>query len=279
MAPSSLDDIPSALIASVISYIDDPRSICSLQLTSARYRLLVVESRCWERLCGARWKLSSVSHPSDYKKEYQRRHQLDVSIQSCIDTLMVETTAREEVVRCVTTVMSYDRDSMDLSYTTYQAHRQPSPNEETPQSQTNREQLISLCLLRSVRCSIVFQDIMDLALKEDGPNLLEDYAIASSSMFYEVKNAPKETTSAWIRQQLDEIASTIKQRCPSEGLSAEETLNVINTVFFDEYGFTGNTENYYDFQNSMLHKVLERRTGIPMTLGKSLPSLASFPPL
>ena len=35
---------------------------------------------------------------------------------------------------------------------------------------------------------------------------------------------------------------------------------------FHELGFHGNTKDYYDPRNSYLHLVLERRTGIPITL-------------
>src|SRR5947207_2031741 len=35
---------------------------------------------------------------------------------------------------------------------------------------------------------------------------------------------------------------------------------------FHELGFHGNDKHYYDPQNSYLHLVLERRTGIPITL-------------
>src|SRR5438876_6111427 len=35
---------------------------------------------------------------------------------------------------------------------------------------------------------------------------------------------------------------------------------------FHEMGFHGNTRNYYDPANSYFHLVLERRTGIPITL-------------
>src|SRR5579859_954207 len=39
-----------------------------------------------------------------------------------------------------------------------------------------------------------------------------------------------------------------------------------NTYFFDELGFHGNAEDYYDPRNSYLNDVIERRTGIPITL-------------
>jgi len=37
-------------------------------------------------------------------------------------------------------------------------------------------------------------------------------------------------------------------------------------ALFNELGFRGNTADYYDPDNSFLHRVLDRRTGIPITL-------------
>jgi regulator of sirC expression with transglutaminase-like and TPR domain len=41
---------------------------------------------------------------------------------------------------------------------------------------------------------------------------------------------------------------------------------VLNKFIFEELGFTGNQTDYYDPRNSLLSEVLERRTGIPITL-------------
>jgi regulator of sirC expression with transglutaminase-like and TPR domain len=40
----------------------------------------------------------------------------------------------------------------------------------------------------------------------------------------------------------------------------------LNRFLFDEQGFSGNEQEYEDPRNSLLHEVLERRTGIPITL-------------
>ncbi len=40
----------------------------------------------------------------------------------------------------------------------------------------------------------------------------------------------------------------------------------LNQYLFEEQGFTGNRNEYYDPRNSLLHYVLEHRTGIPLTL-------------
>ena len=43
-------------------------------------------------------------------------------------------------------------------------------------------------------------------------------------------------------------------------------VEALNQYLFSELGFTGNATDYYDPRNSLLHRVLERRTGIPITL-------------
>jgi regulator of sirC expression with transglutaminase-like and TPR domain len=40
----------------------------------------------------------------------------------------------------------------------------------------------------------------------------------------------------------------------------------LNQFLFDELGFHGNARDYYDPRNSYLNEVLDRRTGIPLTL-------------
>lgn len=43
-------------------------------------------------------------------------------------------------------------------------------------------------------------------------------------------------------------------------------LRQLNRFLFDELGFSGDTQNYYDPRNSYMNEVLERRQGIPITL-------------
>ena len=44
------------------------------------------------------------------------------------------------------------------------------------------------------------------------------------------------------------------------------TLRRLHVYLFEEQGFRGNSEEYYDPRNSFLNDVLDRRTGIPITL-------------
>jgi hypothetical protein len=43
-------------------------------------------------------------------------------------------------------------------------------------------------------------------------------------------------------------------------------LDGLRARLFQELGFTGNTADYYDAENSFLNRVIERRLGIPLTL-------------
>jgi regulator of sirC expression with transglutaminase-like and TPR domain len=46
----------------------------------------------------------------------------------------------------------------------------------------------------------------------------------------------------------------------------ERAIMALNHYLFQEQGFRGNSERYYDARNSYLNEVLDRRTGIPITL-------------
>jgi len=48
--------------------------------------------------------------------------------------------------------------------------------------------------------------------------------------------------------------------------AAESRVIALNEFLFGELGFRGNAADYYDPRNSYLNEVIERRTGIPLTL-------------
>lgn len=56
--------------------------------------------------------------------------------------------------------------------------------------------------------------------------------------------------------RLDELAAAV----------SEPTLHGVLRLLFRDLGYRGNREDYYDTRNSLLHCVLARRTGIPITL-------------
>lgn len=64
---------------------------------------------------------------------------------------------------------------------------------------------------------------------------------------------------------LDSHASEFGERV-SKRTSGEEFIELLNTYLFEELGFHGNSDDYYNPANSCLNEVLVRRTGIPITL-------------
>lgn len=66
-------------------------------------------------------------------------------------------------------------------------------------------------------------------------------------------------------QQLDAMAEVLGDRLPAERYPLK-VIKTINQYLFDELGFYGNQDNYYDPKNSFLNDVLERKSGIPLTL-------------
>jgi regulator of sirC expression with transglutaminase-like and TPR domain len=65
--------------------------------------------------------------------------------------------------------------------------------------------------------------------------------------------------------QLDWLAARVEQMLP-ELPETQQVIAALNYVLFQEEGFTGNAEDYYDPRNSFLNEVLDRKIGIPITL-------------
>ena len=66
-------------------------------------------------------------------------------------------------------------------------------------------------------------------------------------------------------RQLDDLAAAVRPRLFPRA-SPEAAVTELAGYLFGECGFRGNQEEYYDPRNSYLNDVLERRTGIPISL-------------
>ncbi len=65
--------------------------------------------------------------------------------------------------------------------------------------------------------------------------------------------------------RIEELARRVKRLVPDLG-DPSESITALNQVLFEEEGFRGNGEDYYDPRNSFLNDVLDRKLGIPITL-------------
>ncbi len=68
-----------------------------------------------------------------------------------------------------------------------------------------------------------------------------------------------------VLMEIDALSERLRQRIPSDAAPLQR-LRYLNRYFFQELGFAGNVNDYYDARNSYLHEVLATRRGIPITL-------------
>jgi len=64
---------------------------------------------------------------------------------------------------------------------------------------------------------------------------------------------------------IDRLGINLRASLPQD-CGAETRVVALNRLLFEELGYTGNTRDYYDPRNSYLNEVIDRRTGIPITL-------------
>jgi len=65
--------------------------------------------------------------------------------------------------------------------------------------------------------------------------------------------------------QIDGLAERLQRRLHAD-VAPMQKLRLLNRYFFQELGFAGNVNDYYDACNSYLPEVLRSRRGIPITL-------------
>lgn len=75
------------------------------------------------------------------------------------------------------------------------------------------------------------------------------------------------------REELRALADGARDAIPGDAEIGTQ-VRALCTYVHDTCGFRGNTDNYYDPENSFLSTVLSRRTGIPITLALMYLSLA-----
>lgn len=64
---------------------------------------------------------------------------------------------------------------------------------------------------------------------------------------------------------VDGFAAQLMRRLAADA-SVIQKLRMLNHFFYDELGFAGNVNDYYDPNNSYLHRVIATRRGIPISL-------------
>ena len=97
-----------------------------------------------------------------------------------------------------------------------------------------------------------------LVAEDDGLPLLEAAIAIAHDDFPELDGQA-------VLAEVDTLAARLKTRLPGDAAPMQR-LRLLNRFFFQELGFAGNVNDYYDAANSYVHRVLQTRRGIPITL-------------
>jgi regulator of sirC expression with transglutaminase-like and TPR domain len=88
--------------------------------------------------------------------------------------------------------------------------------------------------------------------------------LAEASLLIACEEYPDLDVPAYLAR-LDEMGAALRARLAREP-RPERAVMALNRYLFQEEGFRGNAAEYYDPRNSYLNEVLDRRTGIPISL-------------
>ena len=92
----------------------------------------------------------------------------------------------------------------------------------------------------------------------------EQINLAEGALLIAAEEYPRLDIGLYV-EKLDRIEDLVRERAVPAHNSLD-VLSAINTTLFDDLGFRGNAQSYYDPRNSFLNEVIDRRVGIPITL-------------
>ncbi len=101
----------------------------------------------------------------------------------------------------------------------------------------------------------------------------ESFALLEAAVSVAQDEYPQLDAQA-VLSQVDALAERLKRRVPADAVVLQK-LRFLNRYFFQDLGFAGNINNYYDPRNSYLNEVLALRRGIPITLALIYTELAT----
>ena len=78
-----------------------------------------------------------------------------------------------------------------------------------------------------------------------------------------------ETQVTWVKQELQRLTQAAELALVHES-NEQQRFESFLRLFYHEWGFQGDKEAYFDSANAFVDKVLERRKGIPVSLGAVL---------
>jgi regulator of sirC expression with transglutaminase-like and TPR domain len=131
--------------------------------------------------------------------------------------------------------------------------------EEAAEGVDPRIRIRSRHAISRIRLDLLERQFQGLALRDDASFDLEEALCVVARIEYPTLQRSE------IAKELDKIAEAIRPLI-LEAQSPRDEILAINSHVFDELGLRGNTSAHYDPDNNFINKVLENKTGIPISL-------------
>jgi len=92
----------------------------------------------------------------------------------------------------------------------------------------------------------------------------EEINLAEAALLIAAEEYPRLDVALYL-DKLDRIGDVARERA-RDAIDIYDNISAVNATLFEELGFRGNSKSYYDPRNSFLNEVIDRRTGIPITM-------------
>jgi regulator of sirC expression with transglutaminase-like and TPR domain len=109
----------------------------------------------------------------------------------------------------------------------------------------------------------------EACLEEERINLAKTTLLLAKCVEY-----PNLIVDEYLRE-IAQMGAEIESRLGGVNNDPLSLMDIINNYLFVEQGFYGNEDDYYDPRNSFLNDVMDRKTGIPITMSTLYIELAS----
>lgn len=112
--------------------------------------------------------------------------------------------------------------------------------------------------MNTMKFSVPRQQLYHLLRQSSEPDL------AAAALYIAQEEYPALDVAEYLNA-LDTMALEVEERLPADPYPLK-VLQTLNRYLYEDLGFTGNSQHYYDPRNSFLNDVLDRRLGLPITL-------------
>ncbi|XP_033747124.1 F-box only protein 21-like [Pecten maximus] len=274
-------DLPHELIDLILqNEILNAKDICNISQTCTVIKDVCQSKELWRRKMQQRWpgliQRYSRSQLHDWSAEFRKCFVIGQKVRSMVESLSPTYYSCEEVSEegfegFVKLLDECNAGEIVLNSLMEIIHDQQSHNNLT-------KKFYAAKVLRNIQHHYL-EKKWSVHLEDQEPcnQWLETGAILLSQWCRPTENIIENNvydlldhmTAQVITKCPENISSSFKDGKPEGEWSSEQErtlLETLNGVLFQDYKLRGNTDNYYDEQNSFIHKVLERGLGIPITL-------------